>query len=363
MKTLLVELGDRSYPIHIGQGLLGSHWFEQAGITPGRKMMIITDSNVAPRYLEGWKRTLTEAEYTVFDAIVPAGEKSKSLQVFEQLCAQALEYGLDRQSVIVALGGGVVGDLAGFVAAAYMRGIDFVQIPTTLLAHDSSVGGKVAVNLPAAKNIIGAFHQPLMVLYDVDTLKTLSPRELSNGMAEVIKEGLIWDAEFVDWLYTHLDRILQLDPVLLEEAIYRGCVVKSQVVSKDEKENDLRAILNLGHTIGHAIEITDYENILHGEAVSIGMVGAAMLGERLGGSADLVSRTASLLKRVNLPTSLPRTYSIDAIIQAMMHDKKFKDNTTVMVIPTRIGKVEIRRGISQDWIREVLLELQGGDGE
>jgi 3-dehydroquinate synthase len=362
MKTLQVELGERSYPIHIGRGLLCSDWFEQVGIKPGRKIMIITDTNVAPRYLEGWKRTLSEAGYTVFEAIVPAGEKSKSLQVFEQLSAQALNYGLDRQSVIVALGGGVVGDVAGFVAASYMRGIAFVQIPTTLLAHDSSVGGKVAVNLPSAKNIIGAFHQPLMVLYDVDTLNTLPPRELSNGIAEIIKLGLIWDAEFVDWLDAHLDQILKLDPDKLEEAIYKACAIKAHIVSKDERENDLRAILNLGHTIGHAIEaIAEYENILHGEAVSIGMVGAASLGERLGGSTDMVKRTIQLLKKVNLPTTLPSTYSIDSIIQAMMHDKKFKEGTAVMVIPVRIGAVEIRQGIPRDRIKEVLLELQQGE--
>jgi 3-dehydroquinate synthase len=364
MRTLQVNLGERSYPIHIGHGLQSSYWFKQTGIHPGRKLMIITDSNVALHYLDSWKSTLSNEGYTVVDAVVPAGEKSKSLGVFEQLITKALEYGLDRQSVVVALGGGVVGDLAGYVAAAYMRGISFVQIPTTLLAHDSSVGGKVAVNHPAAKNIIGAFHQPEMVLYDVDTLSTLSSRELSNGMAELIKHGLIWDPEFVDWLDERMDLLMRLDRAILAEALYRACSIKAHVVSKDEKESGLRAILNLGHTIGHAIEaISDYEEITHGEAISIGMVGAAKLGVRMGGSKDLVESTVKLLKKANLPTVLPTHYSLDRLMEAMMHDKKFSEGKAVMVIPTGIGHVEIRKGIPTDRIREVLLELQQGEME
>ncbi len=217
------------------------------------------------------QQKLEEGGYRVVTAVVPSGESSKSLSQFEQLITEALKAGLDRNSAVIALGGGVVGDLAGYVAAAYMRGIRFIQIPTTILAHDSSVGGKVAVNHPQAKNIIGAFHQPEMVLYDLATLQTLPEREVKSGLAEVVKHGLIWDAEFVDWLDANADKLLALDAEALGYALYKGSSVKAAVVSQDERENDLRAILNLGHTIGHALEaVANYNELQHGEAFQSG---------------------------------------------------------------------------------------------
>ena len=229
---------------------------------------------------------MSQGGYQTVSAIVPAGEGLKSLTMLELLIGKALEGGLDRKSAIVALGGGVVGDLAGFVAASFMRGVKFVQIATTILAHDSSVGGKVAVNHPMAKNIIGAFHQPEFVLYDLSTLRTLPAREVIGGLAEVVKHGLIWDAEFVNWCEESAEKLLGLDPEALEYALFNGCSVKAAVVSQDERENGLRAILNLGHTIGHALEaVAGYGVLEHGEAIAIGMIGRCRRsgGQRLHG--------------------------------------------------------------------------------
>jgi 3-dehydroquinate synthase len=277
----------------------------------------------------------------------------------EDIVTDALQAGLDRSSCIVALGGGVVGDLAGFAAASYMRGIRFVQIPTTILAHDSSVGGKVAVNHKLAKNVIGAFHQPEFVLYDTSTLNTLPDREVRAGFSEVIKHGLIWDAAFVDWCRDHADRLLALEPEALATALYTGCKVKAAVVSQDEKENGLRAILNLGHTIGHALEaVAGYNELLHGEAISIGMVGAARLAMKLGHPESIYRETKEILSRFGLPVRLPEHMDTEQIMSAMMHDKKFKEGKMVFIIPTAIGKVEINHQISVEWVRETVEQLK-----
>jgi 3-dehydroquinate synthase len=361
MKKLIVDLAERSYPIYIGDGLLqnAAAYFEKHQLSKASPLLIVSDEAVAPFYLEPLQNNLQQGGFQAVTYTVPSGEKSKSLSMLEDIVGAALEAGLDRKSAVVALGGGVVGDLAGFVAASYMRGVRFVQIPTTILAHDSSVGGKVAVNHPLAKNIIGAFHQPEFVLYDTATLRSLPPREVRAGLAEMIKHGLIWDADFVRWLEEHAEKLLALDSEALQYGLYKGCQVKSFVVSADERENDLRAILNLGHTIGHALEaVAGYGELVHGEAISIGMVGAAKLALRLGYPEEIYAVTKRILKKFELPVKLPEHLDTDAIMKAMMHDKKFKEGNMVFIVPTAIGKVEINKSVRTDWVREVVEQLK-----
>jgi 3-dehydroquinate synthase len=361
MKELWVDLGERSYPIYIGDRLLAdvAGFFDRRGISRRSPLMVITDEHVASLHLSAVSDALEAAGYTVAEAIVPAGEKSKSLAELERLTGIALRNGLDRNSAIVALGGGVVGDLAGFVAASYMRGIKFVQLPTTILAHDSAVGGKVAVNHPLAKNIIGAFHQPELVLFDTSLLKTLPEREVRAGLSEVVKHGLIWDREFVEWCEAHAEQLLALDGTALTHALYHGCGVKAKVVSQDEREGGLRAILNLGHTFGHAFEaVAQYDEFVHGEAISIGMVGAAKLALRYGRSPEIYEVTKRVLKKFGLPVRLPDHISTDAVMSAMMHDKKFREGKMVFIVPVEIGKVEIRKDVPAEWVREIVEELK-----
>ncbi len=366
MKLLNVDLGERSYAIHIGGGLLqeAGRLFTEKGIPHRSPLMIVTDQHVAKHHLTPLRQSLESAGYKVCEAIVEPGEKTKSLEKLNSLVAMALENGLDRHSTIVALGGGVVGDLAGFLAASYMRGITFVQVPTTILAHDSSVGGKVAVNHALAKNIIGAFHQPQLVLYDTSTLSTLPPRDVRAGLAEVLKEGLIWDRAFVDWFDEHVEALLALEQESLQEALYQGCKVKAHVVSQDEREGGLRAILNLGHTIGHALEaVAGYNELLHGEAIAIGMVGAAKLSIRLGypNANHVYQETKRMMKKLGLSVSIPNDYDTDAIMSAMMHDKKFKEGKMVFVVSPEIGRVEIRSDIQSEWVRDIVNELKQED--
>lgn len=361
MRTLQVDLGERSYPIYIGGSLLGraGEFFAQHKLSAKSPVLIVTDEQVAPRYLQMVEASLNGKGYRTVSKVVKAGEKSKSLDVYEEIMTVAIEGGLDRRSSVVALGGGVVGDLAGFVAATYMRGVPFVQMPTTILAHDSSVGGKVAVNHRLAKNMIGAFHQPEMVLYDVDSLQSLPPREVRAGLSEMVKHGLIWDAAFTDWCREHTAELLALDPEALGYGLTQGCSIKAQVVSVDEREQGLRAILNLGHTLGHAIEaIGGYGEFLHGEAISIGMAAAAMLAVNRGRDRSIYEDTVSVLQGVGLPTALPRHLSEDGLIGAMMHDKKFKEQQMVFVLPVAIGQVEIVSDVTQDEVRRVIAELK-----
>ncbi|MNI06899.1 3-dehydroquinate synthase [compost metagenome] len=362
MRELKVELGERSYPIYIGEGLLGNlaTYLDQHKLSKVSPMLIITDSSVAPLHLSKVMDALQQGGYSAASYVVPAGEKSKSLAVLEDIVTAALENGLDRKSAILALGGGVVGDLAGFAAASFMRGIRFVQIPTTILAHDSSVGGKVAVNHPMAKNIIGAFHQPELVLFDISILTTLPIRQVRNGLSEVVKHGLIWDASFAQWCDDNADKLLSLDTEALQYALYQGCRIKAIVVSQDERENDLRAILNLGHTIGHALEaVAGYSELLHGEAISIGMVGAAKLAQQFGYSPEIHSETKRIFEKLGLPVTIPAHMDTDLIISAMMHDKKFKEGTMAFIIPMEIGKVEIRKDVTVDQVRKVVESLKG----
>jgi len=356
-RRLTVELGDRSYPVLIGPGLLkeaGRH-FRDAGIPLGGSVLVVTDGMVDRLYGPLVEDALREAGYRTVRTAIPPGETSKSLEMFERVITTALEAGLDRGSTIAALGGGVVGDLAGFAAAAYMRGIRFVQMPTTILAHDSSVGGKVGINHRLAKNIIGAFHQPSLVLYDLDALSTLPPRQVRAGLAEIVKEGLIWDRELVRWCDENADRLLALEPNALGHALHAGCRVKAAVVARDERENDLRAILNYGHTIGHALEaVADYQDLLHGEAIAIGMVGAARLAARFGRDPSLAEEVERLMRKFGLPVRIPAGYDTEAIMAAMMRDKKFRDGRMTFILPVEPGRVEIRRDVPPEWVREVL---------
>ncbi|MCM3784009.1 3-dehydroquinate synthase [Neobacillus mesonae] len=357
MKTLNVELGERSYPIYIGSSLLQETavFLLKHGIRAKSPIMIITDEKIAPHYLGIVNDSLEREGFKVVTAIVPSGETSKSLSVYTEMMTKAIEGGLDRSSAVLALGGGVVGDLAGFVAATYMRGVRFVQIPTTILAHDSSVGGKVAVNHPLAKNIIGAFHQPELVLYDVDTLMTLPPREVSAGLAEMLKHGLIQDESFAYWCEENADKLLSLDKEALIYGLLQGCSIKAGIVSQDERENGIRATLNLGHTIGHAIEaIAGYGKFLHGEAISIGMVGAAKLGVLRGAHPSLYTTTKRMLESLHLPTFLPEDLSTDDIMAAMMHDKKFREGLMVFIIPTKIGEVVVANDVRVQDVRDVI---------
>ena len=361
MRELTVDLGERSYPIYIGEGLLAdaSSFFTKHQISKKSPLLIVTDTNIAPIHLEALQQELEQGGFTVYTSVVPSGEGTKSLEMLEKLVGQALEAGLDRKSTIVALGGGVVGDLAGFLAASYMRGIKFIQVPTTILAHDSSVGGKVAVNHPLAKNIIGAFHQPEFVLYDLNTLQTLPKRDVKSGLSEVVKHGLIWDESFVSWFENNADKLLALDAEALGNALYIGCSVKAAVVSQDEKENGLRAILNLGHTIGHALEaVAGYNELQHGEAIAIGMIGSAKLGLRYGAPQEVYTRTKSVLTKLGLPVRIPEHFDIEAVMSAMMHDKKFIEGTMVFVVPTAIGKVEIQNNVPVQWVREIVEQLK-----
>ncbi|AIQ13505.1 3-dehydroquinate synthase [Paenibacillus durus] len=361
MRRIQVDLGNRSYPIVIGSGILEgiAGLCAEAGFPVRSPLLIVSDSAVAPLYLANLESRLKAGGYTVVSHVIPSGEASKSLTVYEEVMTTAISAGLDRSSAVLALGGGVVGDLAGFVAATYMRGIGFLQIPTTILAHDSSVGGKVAVNHPLAKNMIGAFYQPKMVVYDLNTLKSLPPRQVRSGLAEVIKHGLILDRDFAYWCRDHAAELLDLEPEALGYALERGCAIKADVVGEDEREHGLRAILNLGHTIGHAVEaVGGYGTFLHGEAISIGMAGSALLAAKLGRSRSLYEETVSMLSALELPTRLPAEYGEEDIIEAMMHDKKFKEGRITFIVPDEIGAVSIVDGIEESAVREVIRQLK-----
>lgn len=364
VRELKVDLGERSYPIFIGSGLLerAGTLFVERNFPLKSPILLVTDASVVGLYADTVAESLRGLGYRVSVVTVPSGEGSKSLAVFDDLITAALEAGLDRKSTVVALGGGVVGDLAGFVAATYMRGVRFVQMPTTILAHDSSVGGKVAVNHRLAKNIIGAFYQPEFVLYDLHTLKSLPIREVRAGLSEVIKHGLIWNADFVAWCDAQAERLLALDEDALGYALYEGCKVKAAVVSRDERENDLRAILNLGHTIGHALEaVAGYGELLHGEAIAIGMVGSARLAAKFGYEAELAEETERLFRKFGLPVRFPAHLDTDLIMKAMQHDKKFKEGNMTFVVPTAIGSVEIRNDVPSAWVKEIVDRLREGN--
>jgi 3-dehydroquinate synthase len=341
MKTLKLDLGDRSYPIHIGRGLLGRGDL-LAPLIRGKSVAIVSNETVAPLYLRRVRETLPEL--TPIEVILPDGEEFKTLETLNRVFDALLQARCDRRTTIIALGGGVIGDMAGFAAAVYQRGIPFVQIPTTLLAMvDSSVGGKTGVNHPLGKNMIGAFYQPRGVIIDTDTLATLPDRELSAGLAEVIKYGLIRDRSFFDWLEANIDALLGRDSQALAFAIHRSCQNKADVVAADEREAGVRAILNLGHTFGHAIETgMGYGTWLHGEAIAAGMVLAADLSCRIGWlSAADVTRVEQLLRRARLPVRAPATLTNERFLDLMAVDKKVQDGRLRLVLLKSIGEAVV----------------------
>ena len=345
IRELRVELGDRAYPIRIGPGLLEQpeRW---ASLLTGRQALLITDENVAAHYLEGVRKALSALSVEV--VVLPAGEAQKSMANFERLMQRLAGLGASRDACVIALGGGVIGDLSGFVAACWMRGVPFLQLPTTLLAMvDSSVGGKTAINLPQGKNLIGAFHQPLAVIADTNTLSTLPDRELRAGLAEVIKYGAIMDAGFLDWLDRQRAALLARDPGALAEAIERSCRHKAAIVGRDETERGERALLNFGHSFGHAIEaIAGYGDVLHGEAVAIGMCMAARLSARLGMAPQAdADRLAALLQDFDLPTQRPPALAPDDLLQAMRLDKKNLSGHLRLILWRGAGHAEIVSGI------------------
>ena len=343
MRSVKVSLGTRSYDIKIASGLLAGLGAECAALRLGQKCAVITDSNVAARYAKPALASLKRAGFAPVLITVPAGETAKRLKQVESCFNQLAAHRLERKSFIVALGGGVVGDLAGFVASSYLRGIPFVQVPTTLLAQvDSSVGGKTGVNLAAGKNLVGAFYQPRLVLCDLATFRTLPEREFRAGLAEVIKYGIIYDAELFARLERDMAKILRRDAASLAHIVARSCEIKAEVVSHDETEGGRRAILNFGHTLGHAIEaITAYGRYRHGEAISIGQVAAAHLSaELLGLPATDAARIRALFVAAGLPVTIKLTSpQRTKLLAAMTLDKKVSAGEIKFVLAERIGKV------------------------
>jgi 3-dehydroquinate synthase len=350
VRAIKVSLGSRSYRIQIGPGLLGRLGRECAALGLGRRCAIISDRHVAPRYGARARRALRQAGFDCALITVPAGETAKDLNTVRACYDQLAALRLERRSFVVALGGGVVGDMAGFVAATYLRGIAFVQAPTTLLAQvDSSVGGKVGVNLRAGKNLVGAFYQPRLVLCDLDTLGSLPEREFRAGLAEVIKYGIIHDAALFRRLERRLPAILRRDPAILAGVIARCCQIKAQVVRQDETESGLRAILNFGHTVGHALEaISHYGKYLHGEAIAIGQVVAARLSTRqLGLPETDAARIRTLLDRAGLPTRLALSSRQRAsLFAAMKLDKKVSGGEIRFVLAPRIGQARFGQKVT-----------------
>ena len=354
MQTLNLDLGERSYPIHIGQGLL-----QQAElVTPhikGKSAVVVSNTTVAPLYLAATQAMLTGLKHSA--VTLPDGEAYKNLDVLNQIYTHLLEHKADRKTTLIALGGGVVGDMTGYAAASYQRGVNFIQIPTTLLAMvDSSVGGKTGVNHPLGKNMIGAFHQPQCVLIDTDSLNTLPDRELSAGIAEVVKYGLIRDPAFLQWLDANMDRLLARDPEALTYAIFRSCEHKAEVVAADERESGQRALLNLGHTFGHAIEAAmGYGNWLHGEAVATGMVMAAELSQQMGWlAADDVAYTRHILQRANLPVVPPAQMTGEDFTRYMSVDKKVLDGTLRLILMKSLGESIVTADFDPAALKRVL---------
>ena len=354
MKKINIQFDERSYPIYIGEGLISNYELISQHIL-GKKVAIITNETVADIYLKTLMDTVSSHKELI-SIILPDGESYKSKDSLDSIYAQLLENKADREITLIALGGGVIGDITGFAAATYMRGVNFIQIPTTLLSQvDSSVGGKTGINHPLGKNMIGAFYQPKCVISDMNVLKTLPSRELSAGLAEVIKYGLIRDNKFFEWLESHIQYLMEMNPEYLIEAVQRSCENKAAVVEADEFESGIRAILNLGHTFGHAIEVAQgYGNWLHGEAVGAGMVMAAKLSQSMGWLADKdVGRIVALIKKAGLPTEPPKI-SVKKYMELMMLDKKTKDGQINLVLQKSIGDAVLTNQYDPKKLHQIL---------
>lgn len=359
MSTLTVELGARSYPIHISEDNLSQGSLLRSELQRlklhTKRIFVISNPTVAELWADSLATVLAGLQHTLIE--IPDGEQHKTLSTMEQVIGDLLKHEAARDSVIIALGGGVVGDLAGFVAASYQRGIPFIQIPTTLLSQvDSSVGGKTAVNHALGKNMIGAFYQPKAVIIDTITLNTLPPREFAAGMAEVVKYGIIYDAEFFQWLEDNVEAIKALQPDVLQKMIYRCCEIKAEIVAQDEKEKGLRALLNLGHTFGHAIEAEQgYGAWLHGEAVAAGtIIASKVANDKNWLSASELSRIEALHAAFNLPVSAPDNMGYEQFMQHMKHDKKVESGQIRFIIPQGIGKAVVTADISDDLLVKIL---------
>lgn len=352
MLQVNVELKERSYPISIGSGLLKDPNCYRP-LKAGDKVMIVTNPTIAPHYLATVEKALTELGCSVDSVEIPDGEKYKTLESLNLIFTALLEKNHNRDSTIIALGGGVIGDVAGFAAASYQRGVRFIQIPTTLLAQvDSSVGGKTGVNHALGKNMIGAFKQPVSVIVDTDTLHTLAKREVSAGLAEVIKYGAIFDIDFFAWLEARIDDLVALKQDALEYCIQRCCQLKADVVARDETEKGDRALLNLGHTFGHAIEAhMGYGNWLHGEAVAVGMLEAAALSEILGDlSATDVERLEKLIARAVLPTISPDNMQPEDYLPYMWRDKKVLAGKLRLILLKKLGQAYVTSGATEEQV-------------
>lgn len=358
MQTLHVELGDRRYPIFIGSDLNPQSLLEP--YIKAKQVMIVTNTTVAPLYLEHYMTAIESLGKTVATCILPDGEKYKNIEHLNLIFDALLEAGFNRDATVLALGGGVIGDMAGFASACFQRGVYFIQVPTTLLSQvDSSVGGKTGINHPLGKNMIGAFQQPQVVLADMAQLSTLPDRELSAGLAEVIKYALLGDLDFLVWLEENMDGLVGRDSELLAEAVYRSCAHKARIVANDEKEQGERALLNLGHTFGHAIEsYLGYGVWLHGEAVATGMVMAADLSQRMGWiSAEDLERTKKIIQRAHLPVKCP-AIPLDEFLAYMAHDKKVLNGQLRLILLKSLGQAVITREFDVELMKQAILANQ-----
>ncbi|WP_166168598.1 3-dehydroquinate synthase [Acinetobacter sp. SA01] len=358
MQTLHVELGDRRYPIFIGSDLDPQSLLEP--YIRGKQVMLVTNTTVAPLYLKHYVTAIEHLGKTVATCILPDGEQYKNIEHLNLIFDALLEAGFNRDATVLALGGGVIGDMAGFASACFQRGVYFIQVPTTLLSQvDSSVGGKTGINHPLGKNMIGAFQQPQVVLADMSQLSTLPDRELSAGLAEVIKYALLGDRNFLVWLEQNMDGLVARDAQLLAEAVYRSCAHKARIVANDEKEQGERALLNLGHTFGHAIEsYLGYGVWLHGEAVATGMVMAADLSQRMGWiSLEDLERTKKIIQRAHLPVKCP-AIPLQEFLGYMAHDKKVLNGQLRLVLMKSLGQAVISKEFDVELMKQAILANQ-----
>lgn len=362
MPEITVSLPHHSYQIGISEGNISQLGNQLKQLELGAKVLIVSNPEIFEHYGQTCIDSLQDSGFEVYHHLIPAGENHKNLQSITKIYDSALTHHLERSSTLVALGGGVIGDMTGFTAATWLRGINFVQVPTSLLAMvDASVGGKTGVNHPQGKNLIGAFYQPKLVLIDPTVLKTLPPREFRAGMAEVIKYGIIWDSKLFSQLEnaTNINSFEEIDPQLLNTILVRSCQAKADVVAQDEKETGIRAILNYGHTIGHAIEsLTGYEQYVHGEAIALGMIAAGEIAIQMGLWRETDdNRQNKLISKIGLPTKIDAPIKVKEVLEALKNDKKVKSGKIRFVLPTKIGSVKITDKISSEVVKESIIQL------